>query len=159
MHKRKDMKKVVNYVLIVFLIPACIGCKKDKDEPSKDLVGYWELAQAQGGMTPVTTYPAGNGSLLVIKDDTYAYYGNGQLVKKGTYATMEDNTVAANVCLVIPAGEFTRRIVFDTSYSAEKMFYNIADNNLTLMSGCFAVDGGRRTTYRKVQPNDTFPVE
>jgi hypothetical protein len=157
--KSQTMKKVYSLGLIVLLMTTGFACKKDKDGSSSPaLTGYWELAQTQSDM-PTKNYPAGNGSLLLIKDNKYAYYGNGQLVKSGTYTTMDDNSVVQSVCLVIPEGQFPRRIVFDTAYSATKVFYQVEDDKLSLISGCFATDGGQKTTYRRVEPNGTFSID
>lgn len=153
------MKKVYNSVLIVLLMITWLGCKKDKGDPAdaspeNDLIGYWELAVGSGTMDPPTTYPAGNGNLLVFKDNTYAYYGNGQLVKKGTYTTMADNSITQNVCLANLEDKYTRRIVFDTAYAAPKKFYHIADGQLSIISGCYANDAGQKITYRRVKTID-----
>jgi hypothetical protein len=157
--KSQTMKKVYSLALVVIVMTTGFACKKDHDGASSpELTGYWELAQAQGDI-PTVNYPAGNGSLLVIKDDTYAYYGNGQLVKSGAYTTTDDNTVVQSTCLITPEGKFTRRIVFDTAYSATKVFYQVENDQLALVSGCFATDGGQKITYRRVEPNGTFPLE
>jgi hypothetical protein len=153
------MKKVSGLALIVILMTTGFACKKDKDgSSSPTLTGYWELAEAQGDI-PTVFYPAGNGSLLVIKEDTYAYYGNGQLVKSGAYTTTEDNTAEQSTCLVTAEGQFTRRIVFDTAYSATKVFYQVESDRLSLVSGCFATDGGQKIIYRRVEPNGTFTID
>jgi len=145
------MKKVFGYALVVLIMAATFGCKKDHDTSSNELTGYWELAETSGSMPP-KTYASGNGNMLVFNKDTYVKYENGQLVKTGIYTTMVDNTVEENVCQVIPDDQFTRRIVFDTAYSATKKFYNIADDKLSITFGCYAVDGGQKLTYRRVNP-------
>lgn len=152
------MKKAYKFVLIVLMLPAWFGCKKDHDNiPADSLIGYWELAERSGSMAPAT-YPAGNGNFLVFKENTYAYYASGQPVKSGTYITMEDNTVDLSVCLNIADDKYTSRIVYDTAYSDPKVFYQIADDKLTFISGCYALDGGRTITYRRIKPNDTFEI-
>jgi hypothetical protein len=158
------MKKVYGSVLIVLLMTTLFGCKKENDKAAADasqnnLIGYWELAESSGAMVPPTMYPAGNGKILVLTTDTYAYYGNGQLVKKGTYMTMADNTIEQNVCLVNLQDKYDRRIVFDTAYSAPKQFFNIADEQLSIISGCYTYDAGHKIIYRRIKPNGTFPLE
>jgi hypothetical protein len=152
------MKKVYGYIVIGLLMTTWFACKKDHDQPSNDLEGYWELTQTIGNM-PTVSYPAGNGNLLVIKDNKYAYYTNGQTVKSGTFTTVEDGSVQENVCLVIPKDQFTRRIVYDTTYSKPKTFYDISEGKLSFVSGCFASDGGHKEDYRRVEPNDKFSIE
>jgi hypothetical protein len=152
------MKKVLGSILIVLSIATWFGCKKDQGKPSNELEGYWELTQSTSRM-PTVNHPPGNGNLLVIKDNKYAWYANGQTVKSGTFTTMEDTTAQENVCLIIPKDQFTRRIVYDTSYSKPKTFYDIRDGKLSFVSGCFAYDAGHKEVYRRVEPNDKFPLE
>lgn len=134
---------------------ALFACKKDKEsDTNTEVTGGWELAETSSAMMPATTYPAGNGSMLSFQNDKYYHYYKGQVVKEGTFTIEEDNTVEQNVCLVDLADKFTRRIVFDTAYSKPKVFIHIADNKLSLISGCYAVDAGHKTVYRRVHNID-----
>jgi len=147
------MKKVYSYALAILIMSIVFSCKKHRDTktPSPELTGYWELVETSGSMPP-KTYPEGNGNILVLNGISYLSYQNGQLVKTGNYTTMDDNTVEENICLIVPDDQFTRRIVFDTAYSATKKFYNIADDKLSITFGCYALDGGQKLTYRRMQP-------
>lgn len=148
------MKQAYKYVLAVLIMTIVFGCKKHHDDASStELTGSWELAEASGSMPP-KTFAEGNGNMLVFNGNTYSTYVNGQLVKSGTYTTISDNTVEENICLIVPHDQFTRRIVFDTD--STKKFYNIADNKLSITFGCYALDGGQKLTYRRIQP---IPVD
>jgi len=146
------MKKPYSLALAVLMMTVVFSCKKHHDPgtPSPELTGHWELAEISGSMPP-KAFAEGNGNRLVFYDNKYMSYENGQLVKSGTYTTIEDNTVEENICLIVPDDQFTRRIVFDT-LSATKKFYNISNDSLSITFGCYAVDGGQKLTYKRIHP-------
>ncbi len=143
------MKTVQRIVPFIFLMTLLFACKKDKgsDTPT-DLEGGWELAESTVSITPTVTYPSGNGINLSFYNGKYAYYEHGNVVKEGSFTTMKDNTVEQSTCHGNLADKFTRRIVFDNDYSSNKVFFSTADGKLSLISGCFAVDGGQLKVYR-----------
>lgn len=133
------------------------NCTKDetKEEVSNasGITGIWELKWAQSSMTPVTQYPAGNGDLLVFTDSSYLKYTAGQLVKSGRYFITEDSSVEAEVGLIIPQGQFTKSLSFDSISSARKTFIEVSAKSLTLLSGYFPLDGGSKFSYVRQQGN------
>lgn len=114
------------------------------------LVGSWELRQAQRGMTPTVAYGAGNGNILMFSDSAYAIYTNGNLTKSGHYRLLKDTSAEVEVGLDIPAGQFTRRIVFDNDFSARKAFIDISGNKLRILSGYFPLDSGSDEMYERI---------
>lgn len=146
------MKTIQRIAPLIFLMTLSFACKKDKggDTPT-DLQGGWELAESTVSITPTVTYPSGHGFNLSFDNGKYYYYEHGNVVKEGSFTTMEDNTVEQSTCHGNLADKFTRRIVFDNDYSSNKVFFHIADGKLSLISGCFAVDGGQLKVYRRLQ--------
>ncbi|MBO9202688.1 MULTISPECIES: hypothetical protein [Niastella] len=155
------MKTTYSYLIVALMVTASIACKKDKDEKNskEDLISTWELAQIQAGMIAGKTYEPGNGNLLTINADTYAYYKDGQVIEKGNYTTAADNSVEENVCLVNVKDRYKRSIVFTNvtpARTTNKTFYYIENDKLYLLSGCFALDGGVDAVYRRSNP---IPVD
>lgn len=54
-----------------------------------------------------------------------------------------------STCLAIGAGTFTQRMIFDGDQT-KKVFFNIADEEVTFVSGCFAIDAGVKRVYKRV---------
>jgi hypothetical protein len=142
-------------LFIVFILMICAyGCQrgisKEKNIPSTSLYGSWELRQQQSGMIPVVAYPAGNGTGLLFTKDSFETRINGNLVQSGTYTLVEDPDVQTEVGLTFPAGRFNRRIVFKDSTTA-KIYLDISNDTLTLVSGYFPTDGGSMRIYVRQQ--------
>lgn len=142
---------------ITSLIIACIvfitaSCKKTNAVLGPDdLKGTWELRQTGAAMMPApTNYPAGNGNTMSFTDSTYTFKNNGQTIKSGTYKIVPDATVEASVCLVIPAGQFVNRIIYDNNTTADKQFFQFINGRLHLIAGCYALDGGHSEVYERV---------
>ena len=140
---------LVLFGLILFFLT---GCTKDSTNTinNTSIIGTWELKQEQGGMMPAIDYPQGSGNLLKISGSEYQKYNNNNLVKSGHFTIVEDATVEKEVGLVIPAGQFNHRIVFDNNLSAPKIFIQISNNKLTMLSGYFPLDGGSSVVYQKL---------
>lgn len=112
---------------------------------AQNILGIWELRQTSGGMMPgAIHYPSGNGHLLQFVSASYQLYAGGQLQKSGAYTILPDTRATTSVCLVLPAGQYGNRVIFDNNDSTTKQFFQIAGNTLTFLAGCFALDGGRR---------------
>jgi len=126
------------------------SCNKDVS-PSSSIVGTWELRKAQNGMIPTIDYSPGNGNTLVFSGSVYEKYVNGNLVKSGSYTVVSDNSVEASVGLVITPGQFTKRIIFDNDPSSPKTFIEVSNDNLTLLSGYFPLDGGCNMSYQRIE--------
>jgi hypothetical protein len=145
------MKTIQRIAPLILLMTVLFACKKDKGSNTPtDLQGGWELAESTVSITPTVNYPSVNGFNLSFDNGKYYYYEQGKIVKEGSFTTMKDNTVEQNVCMTNLADKFTRRIVFDNDYSSNKVFFHIADGKLSLISGCFSVDGGQLKVYRRL---------
>jgi hypothetical protein len=145
------MKRLISVICFVALIAILPGCKKQGNAANNtSLVGTWELRQAQWGMQPNKSFTTGNGNLLVFTDSLYAIYKNGSRIKSGHYSITEDGTVEAEVGLVIPKGQFTNRIVYDNDFTSHKTFFEMSNNQLTILSGYFPLDGGSHEVYERI---------
>ena len=149
------MKRFVGLKLFV-VMALVIGTACNKDQAKKSgnnqdsIVGIWELRKTSGGMMPgEQVYPSGNGDILKFDDGHYERYVNGALVKTGEYEIVSDNTVDESVCLVMPDGQFTNRIIYDNDTVSEKVFIQVSNNKLTFISGCYALDGGHSSEYER----------
>ncbi len=100
-------------------------------------------------MQGVVNHPVGNGTILKFTGTTYERYANGQLVKSGQYAIIPDATVEKSVCLVYAKNQFANRIEYDGN-SDEKVFFQVANNKLTFVSGCYALDAGHSSVYERL---------
>lgn len=141
--------KIILFILFSLMICSS-GCQrgvsKEKNMHATSLYGNWELRQLQAGMIPVVSYPAGNGTGLSFTRDSFENRLNGNLVQSGTYTLVEDPDVQAEVGLTFPAGRFNRRIIFKDSTTA-KIYMDISNDSLTLVSGYFPTDGGSMMIY------------
>lgn len=134
-------------LFVIFFIP---GCKKDtvRATTSTSIIGRWELRQSLA-MTGITNYPSGNGSTYEFTGSAYSVFSGGSFIKKGSYKIISDTTVSREVGLIITPGEFTNRIIFDNDTLSNKIFYQIKNNTLILISGYFPLDSGVKMTYEK----------
>src|SRR5687767_6233588 len=128
------MKYFIVSICLVAIVVLSGSCKKDAgkiDTGNTDLiVGTWELRQAQNGMIPTIDYPSGNGNIFKFSDSGYEKYTNGNLIKSGKYGLIIDSSVETEVGLVIPHGQFTRRIIFDGDLTARKTFIEVSNNKM-----------------------------
>lgn len=138
--------------LILFI--SCSSKQKMANESSSalDLTGTWELKEAQNGMMPNRTYPAGNGSYFTFTANTFEEHRDGSLVRKGNYTLVPDTTASATVGLELPKAQFMHRIVF-AGNTTEKTFIDVRGNEMTLVSGFFPVDSGSKQTFAKKENN------
>jgi hypothetical protein len=145
------MKQLILLACLVFIVTFFVSCKKNNAEnTSTSIIGSWELRQTSAAMNPlVNNYPEGNGNIIKFSEANYEIYENGQLKKSGQYKVIADTTVEESVCLVFPDGQFTNRIIYDNDYNASKIFLEISGNNLSFVSGCYAVDDGHRSEYER----------
>lgn len=129
-----------------------IGCKKsaEADEVAASLTGKWEIRQSYSGMSPLTTYPAGNGMMVSFDGSNYKYYREGQVVHQGVYRLANDSTVDVNSCaLVPPKNSAPNVILYDNTPNGVEHSFEITGNTLKLTAGCIPADGGW-TIYKKV---------
>ncbi|MDB5246638.1 MAG: hypothetical protein JWQ40_1032 [Segetibacter sp.] len=149
----KRLISIIAFASLVSLFPAC-GKDNSTNNAETRIIGSWELRQSSGGMRAATDYPAANGNILKFTGSNYESFTDGQLVKRGTYSIVSDTTVEASVCLVLPAGEFRNRIIYDNDDQSTKVFIQITGNKLSIISGCYAVDAGHRRDYEKQSGNN-----
>ena len=127
-----------------------LACSKDNVTNNNltlsSIIGSWELNKEQLGMLPLS-YSPGNGNILKFTDSEFQIFANGQLVKRGPYRITKDNTVATEVCLVIPTDQYRNRIIYDNNFFETKIFVQVSENKLTFLSGCFAYDAGNYKEY------------
>src|SRR5262245_49109580 len=133
------MKYFIATICLAAILVFFGSCNKDGTN-STSITGTWELRQAQNGMIQAIDYAAGNGNNLIISESGYEKYANGTLVKSGHYNLVRDESVEEAVGLVIPSGQFTNRIIFDADFVSPKIFIEITNNRLTLLSGYFPLD-------------------
>lgn len=129
----------------------------DSNVISTSLTGTWEMRQVFG-MAGIKNYAAGNGNVLRFTDTSYELYTDNKFTRKGRYTTTPDTTVTANVCLNLLSGQFAKRIMYDGNTMADKIFFQIDNNQLSFVSGCFAIDAGSKQVYQR-QKDGTGPHE
>lgn len=59
---------MLRYVILLIFFVGIASCKKEKDKIDLDVTGSWELESASG-MLGTTTYPPGNGNLLLLESN------------------------------------------------------------------------------------------
>ena len=150
------MRFPVGYAILLFILPLFnCGCKKStdrsSDRSSDSITGFWELREASAALNPILyKYAAGNGNILDFTGTNYKIYKSGSVIKSGQFAVVQDTTVSISVCLVIPKGQYTNRLIYDSNYAATKIFYQIGGDSLTFYSGCYACDAGHSEVYVRV---------
>lgn len=150
------MKKVIGCLAIMALLTAG-ACKKDhKDNViANSIIGTWELHETSSSWVGPTYYNPGNGNTVTFSSNgNYAFAQNGQVTKTGTYVIEADGTVNNSVCLVMPAGTFTQRIIYDGNYTSAKAFVELADGKLSIIAGCYAYDAGHKEVYTTAGATD-----
>lgn len=139
------MKKIALFTLLAGL--AQWGCRRSAGCMTTALESRWELRKVSGMST--VTYPPGNGNILQFTGSRYQIYQNGALVKSGAYLVIKDTTVNTSTCLIFAPGRFANRIIYDSNYNITRTFEETCNNQLTIVSGCFAYDGGSFSFYEK----------
>jgi len=134
--------------LLVCLLTITISCKKEAINTEKGIEGVWDLRKTSGSWTTLT-YPPGTGNDISFTGTHYEIRENGQVTESGEYEIVADSTVVETTCLNIEAGTYTQRISFRNARYPQKIFFELSGNKLTLLSGCFALDGGSRREYER----------
>jgi hypothetical protein len=144
-------KGILFSILFGSMILVQIACRKDNTNNNNitliSLIGSWELKREQSGMLPIINYTSGNGNILKFTDSDFQIFANGQLIKSGQYSIIGDNSVTAEVCLVIATDQYRNRIIYNDNPSGNKVFVQVFENKLTFLSGCFALDAGNYKEY------------
>lgn len=130
-------------ICALFLLAVTISCKKKSDKYGdanpNSVVGTWELRASGGGITgQTTTYPVGNGNLLILTDSTYQRISTGLTSgDSGTYYIRTDTSASQQV----------RKIIIFNNYDPPyKTVIEVDAQNLTLAGE--GPDMGY-TTYRR----------
>lgn len=140
--------RVFIYCAILAMLTA--GCSKDKRELKKanaSLKGEWELRMVSGTMLPPATYAPGNGNRLQFDGLRFEKYENGTLVNSGRYSVVHEADAQNIVCLVVDPGTFDQKILFSPESGENDMLIEIDGNNMSILTGCFAIDAGARLEY------------
>jgi hypothetical protein len=144
--------KIFTAALAVALLLSMGGCKKNKNNPASGLTGLtgtWRIQLVQGGMSTARTFSPTNDSLLIFTDKNFTFTAHGQVLRSGTYSVLNDDSFNA---LVVPAGQFKRRIVYsdDSFANTRKIFFQVSGDQLTFLSGDFALDSGVEEVYGRL---------
>jgi hypothetical protein len=142
------MKRIVILLVAIVAMAVTTGCKKESYTNS--LIGTWELRASSGSMTPEKIYLPGNGTRLRFTADSYEIYQDNQFVRGGQYQVVKDGNVSVTVCLQFDSNRFTERIVYDNDVLRPSPYFEIKDDVLTLIAGCYALDGGHSERYVKI---------
>lgn len=133
------------------------SCKKEsatiasKTAASSSIVGRWELRQSLGQVGTIN-YPAGNGSTIQFDASSYltpAVFIQSNYPKQGQYHVIADTSASTSVGLTISPGEFANRIILNNDTTGIKIFYQVTNNKLVILSGFFPTDGGVELTYER----------
>lgn len=152
------MKYFISTIGVCFLLVIMQSCTKENEKGSlknktteTGIAGQWELRHTSAAMLPgQVDYAPGNGNIIKFTSSGYEMYENGNLVRSGQYTILPDAGVSENVCLVISAGQFEDRIVYDGADTGSKIFFQVTGSRLIFISGCYALDGGSRSEYEKL---------
>ncbi len=143
------MKRSVTLLLcLVCMLTFTISCKKETVKAKEGIQGVWDLRKISGSWV-AQTYQPGSGNDISFTGTIYQIRENGQVVESGEYEIVADATVGESTCLNIEAGKYPLRINFKNARYPQKVFFELSGNNLTLLSGCFAVDAGSRREYER----------
>jgi len=146
-HQIPGMKKSSLLFSLLALLVCTSGCKKENIN-LKDIQGQWELRKAAGMFT--INYPPGNGKTIRFTGSHFEMIDNGQVTKSGEFKIISDATVNKSTCLVLPAGQYKYRIIYNDNTNNGKTFLEITGNKLLFISGCFAVDAGSSADYERL---------
>ena len=143
------MKRSVTLLLcLLFMFTFTISCKKETEKTKEGIEGVWELRKISGSWATLT-YTSASGNNIIFAGSHYEIRENGQLVESGEFEIIADATAGELTCLDIEAGNYTQRIDFKNARYPQKVFLELSGNKLTLLSGCFALDGGSRREYER----------
>ena len=143
------MKRSATLLLcLLSMLTFAISCKKETVKTKEGLEGVWDLRKISGSWATLT-YTPGSGNNIIFAGTHYEIRENGQLVESGEFEIVADATAGESTCLDIETGKYTQRIDFKNARYPQKVFLELSGNKLTLLSGCFALDGGSRREYER----------
>jgi len=141
-------RSVTSLFCLLFMLAFTISCQKETITTEEGIEGVWELRKISGSWATLT-YQPGSGNNIIFTGTHYEIRENGQVVESGEFEIVADPTVVGSTCLNIEAGKYTQLIDFKNARYPQKVFFDLSGNNLTLLSGCFALDGGSRHEYER----------
>jgi hypothetical protein len=148
------MKKI--FLSALCSMPLLFSCNAGKEAAHQrgtaNLLGTWELREAQRGRMPARQLPPGSGDFFTFTKTGFEQVSNGIQSNSGAYLVMPDSTAFETVGLQLPPGQFTHRIVFKQD-TADKTFIDVRGDTLILLTGFFPVDAGERRLYIKTKNN------
>ena len=133
--------------VLILLISGFAACHKENIVGANDIEGKWELRKIIGSWS-TTNYQPGNGNTISFDGDRYIISQNGQITS-GSFIIVTDPTVSESTCSIIPAEQYTNRIIFDNNSNGQKTFFELSENKLTLLTGCLAVDARSFSEYER----------
>ena len=154
------MKYLLNILSLSLLVILAGSCKKEHAtlklaNNSSPIVGTWELRQMVAQVGTIN-YPAGNGSTLefdesnyLTTDSTYKMFFQGNQPKQGSYQIIRDTSVNTSTGLVVARGQFANRIILNNDTTTDKIFYQVTNNKLVILSGYFPLDNATEMTYER----------
>ena len=157
------MKHLVTVFSLVLLIVLANSCKKESVnsaslklvDNSPSIAGTWELRQMVAQVGTIN-YPAGNGSTIefdesnyMTTDTTYKIFVQGNHPKRGHYLIVADTSVNTSTGLALSSGQFANRIILNNDTTSDKVFYQITNNQLIILSGYFPTDYAVKIIYEK----------
>ncbi|MES1213885.1 MAG: hypothetical protein ABUT20_00085 [Bacteroidota bacterium] len=143
------MKRLFIFFCVAALFLIATSCNKSHDHivPDNSIKGSWGLVKISGNFT--INFNSGD-SVLKFTETDYEISKNGVVSKTGKYQLVNDSTVNAETGLAMQPGTYTQRIIFDNKVNDPKIFIEIADNKLTLVTGYFPTDGGVSSEYGRI---------
>lgn len=153
------MKYLIILIYASITITLFDSCKKESpsaiENNSSSFIGNWELRKVVANIG-TKNYASGNGSIFTFTDSTYLttdttylFFFQGMRHKNGHYKIVADTSVNNCTGLIVPSGQFTNIIILDNDTTSGKVFYQITNNTLIILSGYFPLDGGIEMTYEK----------
>jgi hypothetical protein len=131
------------YSVFILMLFFC-GCKNNKVDIGKALIGYWELRKQKGALKNVTTFKPGNKFLINFKATRFYFFSpNGQMASMGHYRITRD-TFRLN-------GEVSNRIIFKSEIYPEdpsRFFIDFENNQLIIIEDKIA---GTTRYYERVK--------
>jgi hypothetical protein len=132
-------------VLIIIIGPA--ACNKENKIDLTEIQGVWELRKVSGMIT--INHLPGNGHTIQFTGTRFERKENQQVVQSGEFRIVKDTNPGQSTCLIIPPGQYNNRIIYNNNITGPKTFFELSDNRLVFVSGCFAVDAGSTIEYER----------
>jgi hypothetical protein len=73
----------------------------------------------------------------------------GNQPKQGSYQIIRDTSVNTSTGLVVARGQFANRIILNNDTTTDKIFYQVTNNKLVILSGYFPLDNATEMTYER----------